>query len=209
MKIGSLSDYINRKTVIIFLLQFVFVISLLGYRAWKDSSAECVSCHSDRDKMARLGYPQLYVTQRMVESESKHPHVQCRDCHLGDGRARDADKAHEGMLKTIMVSTSGEVLDRKKIYPQALLPRGDDGIRQLLPQVNEDGSFSPLSNVRNVVWHDRDPVTLNFDPEIAKKTCGKSNCHPEQLKQYKTTIMATNFRQRTMRTWLKPYGPQN
>jgi hypothetical protein len=31
MKIGSLSDYIKRRTVIIFLLQFVLVVALLGY----------------------------------------------------------------------------------------------------------------------------------------------------------------------------------
>src|SRR5512147_1591014 len=104
MKIGSLSDYINRKTVIIFLLQFVFIVSLLGYRAWSDSSAECVRCHSDNEKMKRLGYSQFYMTQKMVETESKHPNVKCRDCHLGDGRATDAVKAHEGMLRPILVS---------------------------------------------------------------------------------------------------------
>ncbi len=209
MKIGSLSDYINRKTVIIFVLQFVIVVTLLGYRAWNDSSAECIRCHSDSEKMTRAGYPQFYVTSKMVETESKHPNVPCRDCHLGDGRATDPDKAHSGMLRTILVGTTGEALNRKKIYPEALMPRGDDAIRQLLPQIKEHGKYSPLSDVRNVVWQDRDRVTFNFDPDIAKKTCGKSNCHPEQLKQFKTTIMATNFRQRTMRTWLEPYGPQN
>ena len=209
MKIGSLTDYINSKTVIIFLLQLVLVVSLLGYRVWKDSSAECVKCHSDNEKMTRLGYPQFHVTQKMVETESKHPNVRCRDCHLGDGRAVEPDKAHDGMLRTILVSTKGDLPDRKKVYPQALLPRGGDAIRQLLPQVKESGSYYPLSEIRNIVWQDRDRTTFNFDPEIAKKTCGKSNCHPEQLKQFNSTIMATNFRQRTMRTWLEPYGPQN
>ena len=159
--------------------------------------------------MTRSGHPQFYITTKMVETESKHPNVQCRDCHLGDGRATDVDKAHSGMLRTILVGTAGDALNRKKIYPEALMPRGDDAIRQLLPQIKENGFYAPLSNVRNVVWHDRDRVTFNFDPEIAKRTCGKSNCHPEQLKQFKTTIMATNFRQRTMRTWVEPYGPQN
>ncbi|MGO9378788.1 MAG: hypothetical protein ACLP29_09590 [Dissulfurispiraceae bacterium] len=209
MKIGSLSDYINRKTVIIFLLQLILVVVLLGYRVWTDSSAECVKCHSDNEKMKRLGFPQFYMTQQMVETESKHPHVQCRDCHLGNGRAGDADEAHEGMLRPILVSDGGKVLDRKSVYPKALIPRGDDAIRQLLPAVEEDRSYSPASEVRNVLWHDRDVGTFNFDPEIARKTCGKPNCHPDQLKQFNTTIMATNFRQRTMRTWLEPYGPQN
>lgn len=209
MRIGSLSDYINRKTVIIFLLQFILIVSLLGYRAWSDSSADCVRCHSDNEKMKLLGYPQFYTTQRMVESESRHPHVQCRDCHLGNGRTMDPAKAHEGMLRPMLVSDSGEVLDRKSVFPKALMPRGDDAIRQLLPEGTDQEPYAPLSEVRNVLWPDRDRVTFNFDPEIARKTCGKTNCHPDQLKQFVKTVMATNFRQRTMRTWLDPYGPQN
>ncbi|HMK61797.1 MAG TPA: hypothetical protein VK452_11735 [Dissulfurispiraceae bacterium] len=209
MKIGSLSDYLNRKTIILFLLQFVFIVALLGYRAWNDSSIECVRCHSDNEKMARLGFPQFYLTQKMVETESKHPYVQCRDCHLGNGRASEADKAHQGMLKPMLVSDEGEVLDRKSVFPKAILPRGQDAIRQLLPHEKIGESYYPVNSVRNVLWHDRDRASFNFDPEIAGKTCGKSNCHPDQLKQFRTTIMATNFRQRTMRTWLEPYGPQN
>jgi len=61
--------------------------------------------------MTRSGHPQFYITTKMVETESKHPNVQCRDCHLGDGRATDADKAHSGMVQTILVSTEGEALN--------------------------------------------------------------------------------------------------
>jgi hypothetical protein len=200
VKIGSLSDYINRKTVTIFVIQFVAVVSFFGYQAWCDSSAECVRCHGDRETMTRLGYPQFHMTRQMVEKESRHPNVTCRDCHLGNGRATDAARAHEGMLRPLFVGYNAQVLDRKKVAPEALVPRGDDAIRSLMPA---------SSGVRNVLWHDRDPVTFNFDPEIARTTCGKSNCHPEQVKQFTTTIMATNFRQRTMRSWLEPYGPQN
>ncbi|HMK56148.1 MAG TPA: hypothetical protein VK448_05885 [Dissulfurispiraceae bacterium] len=209
MKVGSLSDYLNLKTVAFFLLQFVLVVGLLGYKAWNDSSVECVKCHSDSDKMKRLGYPQFYLTQRMVETESKHPYVQCRDCHLGNGRETNAENAHKGMLKPMLVSDDGDVLDRKSVFPKALLPRGRDAIRQLLPQEKVGDSYYPVDPVRNVLWHDRDRMSFNFDPEIARKTCGKANCHPDQLKQFSSTIMATNFRQRTMRTWLEPYGPQN
>ena len=53
------------------------------------------------------------------------------------------------------------------------------------------------------------PATYNFDPEIAQKTCAKSGCHQEAFKQFRTTLMGTNFRQRTMRTWMDPYGPHN
>lgn len=209
MKIGTLSDYINKKTVIIFVLQFILIIVVLGYRNWKDSSVECVRCHSDKEKMARLGSSQFYMTQQMVEKESRHLNVKCRDCHLGDGRAKEPDKAHSGMLAVILLNDNATVLKRKDVYPQALLPSGDDRIRNMLPKVADNGILWPHPEVRNVLWHDRDRKTFNFDPEIARMTCGKTGCHPEELKQFKTTIMATNFRQRTMKTWIEPYGPHN
>ncbi len=209
MRIGTISDHINKKTITLFALQLVLIVTVLGYGAWKDTSVECLRCHGDREKMTRLGYPQFYMTQEMVVKESKHPNVKCHECHLGDGRADDPDKAHRGMLAVLLVDDRGAVLKRKSVYPQALIPRGSDKIRQMLPQIEQNGEFTPRPEVRNVLWHDRDPETFNFDPAIAEKTCGKSQCHPEELKQFRTTIMGANFRQRTMRTWLKPYGPQN
>lgn len=199
--VGTISNYFNRKTVIILLLQFIAIISLLGYYSWKDSSAECISCHSNKERLQSLGYPQFYVTQEVVEKESVHPNVKCHECHLGDGRAKDADKAHKGMLKALLINKNGGVLKRKDLCPQALLPSEKDSATKLLPKIEVD--------VRNLLWHDRDPETLGFNPEIAKKTCGKTGCHPQEFKQFRNTIMATNLRQRTMKTWTKPYGPHN
>ena len=71
-----------------------------------------------------------------------------------------------------------------------------------------DGFRYPYE-VRTILWNDRNPETYNFDPELSQKTCAKSCCHPEELKQFSTTLMATNFRQRTMKTWMDPYGPHN
>jgi hypothetical protein len=159
--------------------------------------------------MTKLGAPQFYMTGETVERESRHPHVKCQDCHLGDSRASDPEIAHKGMLAVLLVSEKGSVLNRKDTHPGSLIPLGEDRIRELLPQTKVDSGFSPHPEVRNVLWHDRDRTTFNFDPDIAGKTCGKSNCHPEELRQFSTTIMGTNFRQRTMMTWLKPYGPQN
>lgn len=209
MKIGTISEYINKKTVALFIIQFLFVTTVLGYRAWMDSSVECINCHSDKEKMKKLGYPQFYMTKEMVEEETKHPNVMCHECHLGNGRAKDADKAHKGMLSVLLVDYKGNVLKRKDIYPQKLLPSGDDKINLLLPKISSEGKLIPHPEIRNVLWHDRNPETFNFDPKISKRTCGKSGCHPEELRQFKTTIMGTNFRQRTMTTWLKPYGPHN
>jgi len=209
MKIGTISDHINKKTIILFMVQLLLVVTVLGYRAWNDSSVECLGCHADKEKMNRLGYPQFFVTQEMAEKESRHPNVKCHECHLGNGRARDAEKAHQGMLSVLLISDEGTVLKRKNVYPAALLPKGNDRIRQMLPQVEENGELTQHPDVRDVLWQDRNTDTFNYDPAIVKKTCGKSGCHPQELKQFNTTIMGTNFRQRTMKTWLKPYGPQN
>lgn len=209
MKFGTVGDHLNARTVTIFAIQFLLVMTVLGYRAWTDTSIECVRCHGDRQKMEKYGFPALYMTREMVERESGHPNVQCRDCHLGDGRARSPEKAHKGMLAALIIDNNGAVLKRKDVHPRALVPEGKDRIREMLPQVAENGALAPHPDVRNVLWHDRDPVTLNFDPAIAAKTCGKPDCHPEELKQFRTTVMGANFRQRTMVTWLKPYGPQN
>lgn len=198
--LGTISDYINKKTVILLLLQFILIISFLGYRYYNDTDAGCVACHANKDKMQSLGYPQFYMTREMVERESNHPNVKCHECHRGDGRAKETEKAHKGMLKAILIDEAGNVLVRKKVAPGPLLPHGTDRIRELLPE---------HGGVRNILWHDRDLETFNFDPKIAKKTCGKSNCHPQELKQFITTVMATNLRQRTMRTWTEPYGPHN
>lgn len=199
MKIGSISEHINIKTVSLFVLQFLIIITYLGYKSYENSDIECIRCHSDKERMTKLGFPELYVTLEMVEKESKHPNVKCIECHLGNGRAKDADKAHKGMLKAILIDYDGNVLERKDISNKALLPKEEGGIRQML--------ITP--EVRNVLWHDRDPHTFSFNPKIAKKTCGKSGCHPDEFKQFITTTMGKNFRQRTMRTWLEPYGPHN
>lgn len=209
MKFGDISKYINKKTVIIFILQFLLIVIILGHKAWKNTSVECIRCHSDKEKMTKLGYPQFFMTQETVEKETKHPNVKCHECHLGDGRAKKPEDAHKGMLSVILIDHYGAVQERKKIAPGALLPTGDDKIRKMLPHIREDGELIPHPEIRNVLWHDRNPETFSFDPNIAKKTCGRSGCHPEELKQFNTTIMATNFRQRTMRTWLQPYGPHN
>jgi hypothetical protein len=198
--LGTISDLINKKTLFFLILQFILIILLLGYRDYRDTDIGCVNCHADKEKMRSLGYPQFYMTRETVEEESKHPNVKCHECHLGDGRASEAEKAHKGMLKALLVNESGDILERKKVAPGPLLPHGQDRIREMLPENSE---------VRNLLWHDRNPETLNFDPEIAKKTCGRANCHPQELKQFSTTIMGTNFRQRTMRTWTEPYGPHN
>ncbi|MCE5311963.1 MAG: hypothetical protein LLF86_02290 [Nitrospiraceae bacterium] len=209
MKAGRLSDFINKKTILIFFFQFFLITAFLGYNHWRNSSAECVKCHEDSARMQQFGYPQFVVTAKAAQQQSGHLNVKCHQCHLGNGRAKDADAAHKGMLKVLLVGHKYEVLDRKTTAPDALVPRGNDRIRQMLPVVSEAGETFTNPAVKNVLWHDRDPVTLGYDPRIAAKTCGASGCHPEMVEQFSKTHMGGNIRQRSMKTWTGSFGPHN
>jgi hypothetical protein len=206
--LGALSAVLNKKWAALILFQALVLVGAAGYRAWDRSSVECVRCHSDSEKMGALGHPELIVTPESVAAQSRHTLAECRDCHLGNGRATDKDAAHQGMLKMILVGEDLRTKDRKTYYPSELRPTGENRIFEWLPKIQRNGKWANLE-IRNLLWHDRDPQTFNFDPEIARKTCGKSNCHPGQLDQFLTTNMGANRRQRTMRTWTDPYGPHN
>ncbi len=206
---GFLSSKLTKRMVVILLVQFIFILSFLGYHSWKNTSTGCMNCHGNKPFLESLRYPQFYVTKEMVAKQSKHLNIECRDCHLGDGRAKDKNKAHEGMLKALLVGWNGELLNRIEVYRDPILPTGDNRIYELLPKIEENGELEVLYELRNLLWHDRDTKTFNFDPEIAKKTCSKSNCHPQELEQFKKSIMGRNYRQRFMRTWTDPYGPHN
>lgn len=215
LKVGAISSKIRGWGVFLLVLQFILILSALSYLRWQDSSEGCIACHLNEAKMKSLGYPYFYVTPEQVEKESRHTTAQCRDCHLGNGRTQDINKAHNGMLKMIIVGENGEILPRKQYYPEALKPEGTlsvpvgNQLDLMLPKIKIAGRNLVSADVRNILYHDRDIETLNYDPDISKKTCGQRSCHPEQVQQFSQTIMGTNFRQRTMKTWLVPYGPHN
>jgi hypothetical protein len=140
-----------------------------------------------------------------VQKESRHPNTECRDCHLGNGLFDDPARAHKGMLKLIVLDNDLNLMPRKNHVKQ-LLPAGSDRQRNMLPR-KPDGSLD--YDVGTILYHDRNTLTLGYDPEIAQKTCGKSGCHPDQVTQFNTSIMASNFRQRSMRTWNDRHGPNN
>jgi len=208
MNIGKLSKFVNIKLLILFVLQLLIIIAILGYRSWKESSIECVKCHSDKNKLKSFGAEWAYITKEDVKKQSNHYNIECRDCHLGNGRAKDPKKAHKGMLKMLVIGKNGKVIPREKGYPGPLRESGDDEMFALLPKFVKDGELQVLPWVRNILWHDRDPISFGFDPKIAEKTCGKRGCHSDEVSQFKHSIMGRNFRQRTMRTWLNPY-PHN
>lgn len=205
---GRLAELLNAKTVALILLAAVAAAIFLGYRASGETSAGCVRCHADKAKLKKLNASWAYVTEEAVRRESRHSTILCRDCHLGNGRSDDKGTAHRGMLKMLIVSDSATLLDRKEGYPYGLSWTGDDRMTELMPKQREGNRWVPFP-VRNILWHDRSAVTFDYDPQIISKTCGKSACHPEEMKQFATSSMGSNHRQRTMKTWLQPYGPHN
>ena len=208
-KPGTISSFLNKKVIFILFLQAVVIISIFGYHAWQRSSAECIRCHANRTKMTDLGHPEFYITPKMVAEQSKHTTAECRDCHLGNGRTNDKDNAHKDMLKMLVIGEESDLKQRKVFYPTALNPTGPDRFFRFIPKIKTDDGFRYPYEVRTLLWNDRNPESYNFDPELAQKTCAKSGCHPEAFKQFRTTQMGTNFRQRTMKTWMDPYGPHN
>jgi hypothetical protein len=155
--------------------------------------------------MTKLGYPELVMTREQAQKESRHPNTECRDCHLGNGLFDDPDRAHKGMLKLIVLDNDLNIVPRKGLVKQ-LLPSGGDRLRAMLPR---DESGELVYEVGTLMWHDRNRETLGYDPAIAEKTCGQAACHPEEVRQFSSSVMGSNFRQRSMRTWNDTHGPNN
>jgi hypothetical protein len=195
----------SKRGMSILFIQLALVLLFIYFYSGYQSSAKCVQCHSNKDRMAALGYPEFVMTREQVQKESHHPNTECRDCHLGNGLSDTPATAHRGMLKLIVLDNDLNIMPRKGHVKQ-LLPSGDDRLRNMLPRLS-NGEID--YDVGTLLWHDRSPVTLGYDPSIAAKTCGKSACHPDQVKQFDTSIMGSNFRQRSMRTWNDMHGPNN
>lgn len=178
-RLGKISDLASPLTVFIFFLQFFLVIGYFGYSYYMDSSKGCIDCHGSKEKIEEFGYPQFYFTLEDVRKQTGHKTVFCRDCHLGNGRTSDKDKAHREMLRPIFVSEDAEPVDRIRVYPKEekamnkIEPSGEDKLFELLPKVKDNGELILHPKVRNILWHDRDPITFNFDPKIAEKPVEK------------------------------------
>ncbi len=206
MAIGKLWKFFGTaRGMAVLLIQLAVVLLFIAFYTGYQSSDKCVRCHADKEKMADLGYPEFFMTREQVQKESRHPNTECRDCHLGNGLSDVPDTAHKGMLKLIVLDNDLNIMPRKGHVKQ-ILPSGRDRQREMLPHL-ADGSLD--YDVGTLLWHDRNTLTLGYDPAIAQRTCGKSSCHPEEVKQFATSIMGANFRQRSMRVWNDMHGPNN
>ncbi len=206
MAIGRLWKSLGSRTGMAILAgQLVLVLFFLYFYSGYQSSDRCAACHADKARMTDLGYPEFVMTREQVQKEARHPNTECRDCHLGNGLSDDPASAHRGMLKLIVLNNDFDIMPRKGHVKQ-LLPAGGDRQRNMLPRL-ANGELD--YDVGTLLWHDRNTLTLGYDPEIAQKTCGKASCHPEEVKQFTTSVMGANFRQRSMRVWNDIHGPNN
>ena len=206
MALGKLWRFFGSGTgMAILLAQFALVLAFIILYTGYQSSDKCVNCHADKARMTAFGYPQFMMTAEQVRKESRHPNTECRDCHLGNGLSNDPLKAHNGLLKLIVLDNNLDIMPRKD-HVRQLLPSGEDRQRRMLPRL-PDGSLD--YEVGTILYHDRNTVTLGYDPAIARKTCGKTSCHPEEVKQFSASVMGANFRQRSMRVWNDMHGPNN
>lgn len=206
MQLGKLWQWFgNRRGMTILTMQLGMVVVFSFLYTGYQSSDRCVSCHADKVRMTKLGYPQFVMTAEQVQNEARHPNTSCRDCHLGNGLSDDPDIAHRGVLKLTLLDNKFEIMPRKK-RTHRLLPSGNDRQRSMLPRL-PDGTID--DDVGTLLYHDHNQTTYGYDPRIAEKTCGQSACHPNEVDQFNASVMGSNFRQRSMRTWTDIHGPNN
>ena len=175
----------------------------------------CSGCHADAQKMEAAGFPQFAFSSSEVNIQTHMP-ASCADCHLGDPTAVTAEQAHRNMLtlmvvrqKTWVVSTRAQEREDLKDWP-SLEPRGNDRPTRLFPKRLIEGSLKNNTDFRTILYHDKNPATLAFNPVIAGKTCGK--CHADIVKSFLKSSMgggAGAHTQSQYRTWTGKNGPQS
>src|SRR3990172_1083487 len=137
----------------------------------------CVGCHSDAEKMKQLGYSQFIVTAADIQAQTKML-AGCSDCHLGDPLAVTREDAHKGVLTLRVVNKKWNSLTRAEMPAQDVMdwpflePRGKNTTTQLGPKRLVEGELKDNSDYRTIIWHDKNPATLAFNPGIARKSCG-------------------------------------
>ncbi|HAR45024.1 MAG TPA: hypothetical protein DCS42_14040 [Nitrospiraceae bacterium] len=197
------------------LFTVTMLLCALVLAAGSASAGSCVDCHGNAAAMAKQGYPQFTVGLMDTLTQSGMP-AQCEDCHLGDPQKQSKEDAHAGMITVMAVNRQWKALTRPQMPEQdakgwpSLEPRGDNRATQLAPKQMIDGEVENNRDYRAIVWHDKNPETLAFNPSIAMKTCGK--CHARHVQDFQKTSMGGAHGAHTQSQyvyWTGPLGPQS
>lgn len=194
---------------LLFLILILFSVSAYAYEA--DST--CVQCHGDEIMMKELGYPQLYLDPAEVDEEVNMGGISCVSCHLGDNTALDKNEAHKDMPRAFYAAAGKnhkyQAVGREITNFDPIQPKGTDRTKVLLRKPDpEMAKEQGIKKIIQLFYHDRDPETMAYSPEIAMKTCG--TCHEDEVKDYNKSGMGLNKYQRGFTSWTaSPPGPQN
>jgi hypothetical protein len=166
--------------------------------------------------MQEAGYPQFALSPAEVTAQTHMP-ASCPDCHLGNPGEVSREEAHRGMLmprairqKTWeAVTRSSMAAEDARDWPE-LAPRGDGRATRLFPKRLYDGILKDNPDYKTIIFQDKNPATLAFNPGIAGKTCGK--CHAEIVRSFIKSPMGGGTGAHTQsqyRTWTGRTGPQS
>jgi hypothetical protein len=184
--------------------------SAFAYAA--DSS--CVNCHADADIMSAYGVPELHLDPEQVDKEVNMGGIPtCVDCHRGDNTTMVKEDAHQDLLKPFMMAIGGnykgEALERSDTGAFPLVPQGESMFSSMVPKLEQD-ELQRLNTkkIKGLHFHDRDPETFAYAPEIARATCGK--CHADEVEAYNKSSKGLLKHQRAFRSFSEDLpGPQN
>ncbi|UOD34933.1 cytochrome c3 family protein [Deferribacteraceae bacterium V6Fe1] len=196
---------------ILFCFIFIFTCSMvMAY----DPDSSCVKCHSDKQALEKLGYPQMYLDPTEVDKEVNMEGVPtCVDCHLGNNQTMDKDEAHKDMPRPFYAAVGKnhkyEAVSREVTNFDPIQPKGDDRTKLLIRKPTEEAKEKyGIKKIIQLFYHDHDSKTMAYSPKIAKETCGK--CHEDELVDYNKSGMGLNKYQRGFTNWTaNPPGPQN
>ncbi|MDA8169398.1 MAG: cytochrome c3 family protein [Nitrospiraceae bacterium] len=198
---------------IILLAAFMPLLFLSPASAQENNS--CALCHGDAARMKALGYPQFTVTREELEAQTGM-NASCAGCHMGDPQADDAAEAHKGFLTVMAIGTDWTAKTRERMAPGdlrhwgSLEPRGGNRAMQLMPKVEANGGLVNNPAYALIIWHDRNPKTLAFNPIIAERTCGK--CHEDIVRGYLKSAMGGGrfaHTQSQYKAWTVSPAPQS
>ncbi len=196
-----------KKRRLFYLLIGVFMI--FGSYAYAEES--CVGCHGNAEKMKELGYPQFVVTGAGIQAQTKMP-ASCTNCHMGNPQAATKEEAHKGRLTLTAIGAKWNGVTRDKMNKldlkdwSNLEPRGQKRATQLGPKLAFKGKLADNPDFRLIIYHDRNPETLAFNPEIAEKTCGI--CHADIVKSFLKSPMGGGKGAHTQSQYLTWTGPE-